>query len=356
MRKGTINEMLDATRQGSALLGTEVLRLPNFRPLESFRTPIEERFERLTRLGVQALGLPVVGITTVTQETQWFKSIRGWHIAEVPVKSSLCAQAIKSGQPEVIRNLSRNPRYVQSEFVTGDPRFRFSASVPLKNAQGTVIGTFCAMDFHPNDLSSVRYQSLLDLAGLAQRELLTALPDSAQTALISRCSVARRQALLDPLTRTWNRRGGKLLLREIIEASAADGHDLAVLAIDVKGLKSINDRFGYSIGDYALRMVAEELLASVRDNDGVCRYGGDRFLLFMSNISSSSVERVSRRLRGRIASNTIPVPGEPEAIVSVSLGYVWAHSSERRGADELIAAADRALRSQRRSRGEKGKQ
>lgn len=347
MSKETINEMLGGATSGRVLLGTEVLRLPNFRPLESFRTPIEERFERLTRLAVQALALPVVGITTVTQETQWFKSVRGWDIAEIPLSNSLCEDAIRTGQPDVIGDLSRSPRYAGNEYVMNAPRFRFRASVPLKNDRGVVIGTFCAMGFQPDELSPVRFQSLLDFAELAQRELLIETTPGVQSALISRLSIDRRQGLLDPLTKLWNRRGGELLLEGIIEAADTAHNDLAVLAIDVNGLKDINDRFGDSIGDQALRMVAEELLASIRDGDGVCRYGGDRFLLFMSNIDRPSLGPVSRRIRGRIAANEIPVQGNPEAIVTVSVGTAWAKAGNPRAADQLIAAADRSLCKQR---------
>lgn len=132
----------------------------------------------------------------------------------------------------MVGDLKRNRHYENNPQVTGAPGLRFYCGLPLRNARRTVIGTFFAASTRAREISPVDRQILGDLAVLAERELLTVELHSAQAALISKLSIARRQALIDPLTRTWNRRGGELLLREAIEHCVREQRSLAVLAVD----------------------------------------------------------------------------------------------------------------------------
>ena len=333
----------EATALSRTLASTETLQIAEFHLLDAFCTPMEERFERITRIGNQALQLPVVAITTVTHEIQWFKSVVGWDIAKLPVAKSLCSRAIEKAQPVVVSDLRQHLRYANHPLVTGPPQFRFYGAVPLRNGRGAVIGTFCVMDFKPRKMTKAHYQVLLDLAELAQREMLTNVLRSAQSALIGKLSIARRQALLDPLTKTWNRRGGTLLLKESIETAQAAGHNLAVLAVDVNHFKAINDRFGHPVGDRALQMIAKELSRCVRDSDGVCRFGGDEFLVIMSDVSTAGVAKVVKRVRQQISANTVHVGEKQCARVSVSIGTAWVPADHTMTADELVETADAAL-------------
>jgi diguanylate cyclase (GGDEF)-like protein len=63
---------------------------------------------------------------------------------------------------------------------------------------------------------------------------------------------------------------------------------VALLLIDLDGLRSVNDRLGEDAGDKVLRAVAERLLASVRCADTAARYGGDEFVIILSEVESPS--------------------------------------------------------------------
>jgi len=317
--------------------------IAELRLLDTFCTPIEERFERITRIGKHALQVPVVAITTVTREKQWFKSVTGWNVAELPITHSLCRRAIEKGAPVMVPDLRQHLRYANHPLVTGAQGFRFYGAVPLRNAHGTIVGTVCAMDYKPRRPSRSRRQTLFDLAELAQREMFDNVAHSVQSALISKLSVAKRQVLLDPLTKTWNRQGLVLLLEESIDAARVAGHNLALIAIDIDRFNAMTDRFGSSVSDSALRMVAKALLSSVREGDSVCRFGGDEFLIIMSNVAHPDVERIAQRISERIAIMKVPTSGKESAPLSVSVETAWVDAGNETTAEQLVRAAGHSL-------------
>jgi diguanylate cyclase (GGDEF)-like protein len=85
----------------------------------------------------------------------------------------------------------------------------------------------------------------------------------------------RHRNRMDPLTQVLNRGAG--LERLALRARHHEPFDLAF--VDLKGFKRINDDYGHAIGDEVLRSVAGRLLATVRPQDLVIRYGGDEFLV-----------------------------------------------------------------------------
>lgn len=336
-------DTVTATALSRTLASTATMQLAEIHSLDAFGTPIEERFERLTRLGQRALRAPVVAITAITQDTQWFKSVLGWPVSEIPLSKSLCHRVVDAGNAVLAGDLKRNLHYEKHPLVVGKPNFRFYCGFPLRNSRRTVIGTFCIMGRKPREVSIVDRQILADLAVLAERELLTVELHSAQAALISKLSIARRQALIDPLTRTWNRRGGEMLLREALDHCARDKQSLAVLAVDVDNFKTVNDRHGHGTGDRALRMVARELAGCVRDGDGVCRFGGDEFFVVLSGVARSDVDNIASRVSASIKKNALTGGGGKQTSVSVSIGIGYAESPESVTPEEILAIADKSL-------------
>jgi diguanylate cyclase (GGDEF)-like protein len=340
---------IDATFLSRTLASTQTLQLAEIHCLDAFYTPIEERFERLTRLAKSALRVQVAAVTAVTQECQWFKSVTGWDVTELSMDKSLCANTVIKRRTTIVQDLSKHPRYATHPLVLGAPKFRFYAGVPLSNAKGSVIGTLCVMSLRPRRITEKWQQLLEDIAELAQRELLTIALHDAQTELVAKLSHSRRQALLDPLTRVWNRRGGMALLDAGIERAKKDGTSIAVCAVDINHFKSVNDTFGHAIGDRALRLVARELLACVRDNDGVCRFGGDEFFVMFVGTKEKDIGKIADRVRERIHSTRIRVGKDKSTQVSVDMGIQYCEVGSTQSAKQVLDAADKALYRDKRS-------
>ncbi|MGA8296369.1 MAG: GGDEF domain-containing protein [Acidimicrobiales bacterium] len=105
-----------------------------------------------------------------------------------------------------------------------------------------------------------------------------------------------RQSTTDPLTSLGNRRFGDVLLD-----SLAPGDAIAVLDLD--RLKVVNDTYGHRRGDEELKRFGKYLLANLRENDAVARFGGDEFILVMQKAAADGQEVVSRLVDGWRLSN-----------------------------------------------------
>ena len=154
-------------------------------------------------------------------------------------------------------------------------------------------------------------------------------------------------ALKDELTGLYNRRGFLSLADRQLKLARRSEGSLLLFFIDLDGLKEINDLFGHTEGDAALRWTAEALDSTFRDSDLVARFGGDEFAALAIEASGQSEasirERLTEYLNAVSRKNT-------HYNFSVSLGTArfdpWNPVSIR----ELIAEADRAMYEQKRRR------
>jgi two-component system cell cycle response regulator len=116
---------------------------------------------------------------------------------------------------------------------------------------------------------------------------------------------------------------------------------LAVMFLDLDRFKNVNDTHGHAVGDGVLKEVAKRLLRHARDEDTVCRNGGDEFLyLLMNPQSSENIERIADALL-----NTIGQPidmGDLQPVIKVSIGIAIYPENGTTG-EQLIKNADTAM-------------
>src|SRR6185503_9138149 len=168
------------------IASTATLKIANINSFDLFYTPIEERFERITRIARRALHAPVAAISLLNDDKQWFKSAAGWGVSEIPRADAICRLTVDENRLLTIPDTLKDPRVATSPIVTQAPRFRAYAGYPLSDEHGNVIGTFCVFDLQPREFTPADGQTIADLAALAQRELLTDQLSSAQAALTSK--------------------------------------------------------------------------------------------------------------------------------------------------------------------------
>ena len=152
---------------------------------------------------------------------------------------------------------------------------------------------------------------------------------------------ARLRALHDSLTGLPNR---ELFNDRLAHAIAlAERHDwtLAVMFLDLDQFKSINDTLGHTAGDIILMTIAERLLQYVRDEDTVCRNGGDEFLyLLMNPRGKENIDHIAISVLRTIA---LPVAlGDREFVIKPSIG-IAVYPDHGSSGDELITNADTAM-------------
>jgi diguanylate cyclase (GGDEF)-like protein len=332
----------DAVGLQHTLAGADTMQIATLHKKDSFYTPLEERFERITRLGKNVMEVRVASIALIANETLWFKSTSGWRITELPLKDSLQQPMLESGGPLIVPDTHKDLRYAQLPLVVGKPKFRFYAGYPLRDGDGEIIGTFCVFDIKPKKADHRLDEALSDLGQLAERELLTTDLWNAQNQLVGKLDTARRQALLDPLTRVWNRRGGIEMLDMMLQESVSSREPLAVCLVDIDHFKDINDKHGHGIGDQALRKIAASITASIRPDDVVARYGGDEFLMILRDATPGVCQLVADRVCGKILETRVRT-GDGNLGVTVSLGMAVSDPGETTTTAQLIDRADKAL-------------
>jgi two-component system cell cycle response regulator len=153
-------------------------------------------------------------------------------------------------------------------------------------------------------------------------------------------SSALQLAVIDPLTRLYNRR---YLISHLDSLCADTRNDFAVLMLDVDNFKAINDRHGHRVGDIVLQRVADILRANLRDCDMVARYGGEEFVVVVGLTSDQCrAAAIAEKLRQAIEQLRVAIPpGIGTVHVTISIGLAVADGFASAGM--LIEQADEAL-------------
>lgn len=149
----------------------EIERLEALHGLEILDTPADAAFDRITLLLARVLDVPVALVSLVDESREWFKSRIGLEIAHIPRAISFSAQAILQTAPLVIPDTAADPRFRDSPLVTGAPHIGFYAGVPIRTSNGFAVGTLCAIDHRPRELTQEQLDTLTDLADIASREV-----------------------------------------------------------------------------------------------------------------------------------------------------------------------------------------
>lgn len=257
----------------------EETRLDALLALNILDTAPEERFDRLTRMAKQTLGVSMALVSLVDRDRQWFKSSVGLDVRETPREVSFCGHAILAEEPLVIPDTHLDERFVDNPLVVDKPNIRFYAGYPLKAISGEQLGTFCVIDTKPRNLNQEELDVLADLASLTEREL----------------SIVHL-AINDDLTKILNRRGFKLLAQHSLNVCIRHGFTASLVYFDLNNFKSINDKFGHVEGDKVLIAFAMQLKDMLRESDVCARIGGDEFVALLSNTNQSKAEELVSRL------------------------------------------------------------
>ena len=119
----------------------EMSRILDLKDLNILDTPISKQFERITRITKSLYNVPIVAISLVDQERQWFKSIQGLDVCETSREVSFCGHTILQDEIFIINDTLLDQRFNDNPLVTSDPKIRFYAGFPIKSKNGNKIGS-----------------------------------------------------------------------------------------------------------------------------------------------------------------------------------------------------------------------
>lgn len=147
---------------------------------------------------------------------------------------------------------------------------------------------------------------------------------------------------IDDLTGLFNMRSIFQKLEFEIERGKRFNRPVTVVMIDMDHFKTVNDGHDHLFGSYVLSEVGKIIKASTRNIDIPARYGGDEFLIVLSETPLSGVEHFCERLRKRVEQTTF-MQGKDSIKLSLSVGFASTKDTDMTSPKELVRRADMAL-------------
>lgn len=256
-----------------AIPSNERERLLALHRLQLLDTSSEERFDRLTRIAKRIFNVPIVLISLIDEDRQWFKSKQGIDVCETPRAISFCGHAILNNEIMVVEDAVNDPRFADNPAVIDAPYVRFYAGCPIRTYDGYKLGTLCLADNKPRQFSDEDQVLLRDLANLVEHEI-----------------ESNHMAFTDELTQITNRRGFFFLANYAVDYCHRQQKSLTVCMFDLNHFKAINDDFGHAAGDEALNHFAHILKNHLRKTDISARLSGDEFAAVLTDIAPQHVD------------------------------------------------------------------
>lgn len=156
----------------AAIPDNEEERLSALFDLDILDTDAEEVFDRITLMAARLLAVPIVLVSLIDRDRQWFKSRIGLDATETHRDFAFCSHAMLSDEIMHVPNAPDDPRFAANPLVTGPPGIRFYAGAPLTLRDGIRLGTLCAIDIKPRELTKEQSELLRDLAAVVVDELV----------------------------------------------------------------------------------------------------------------------------------------------------------------------------------------
>jgi diguanylate cyclase (GGDEF)-like protein len=214
-----------------------------------------------------------------------------------------------------------------------------SMCVPMM-AHGEALGLLY-LDTESSDLNTAAISS--ESFGSEERLARTFAEQSALAlANLNMRDVLKMQSIRDPLTGLFNRRYMEESLDRELKRVSRQNSSLGVLMIDVDHFKNLNDTFGHEAGDAVLRALGSLLKTHFREEDIVCRYGGEEFTVILPEMSAEVVQKRTSDLCEVIKQMSVQHRGQPLRSVTLSIGVAM-YGEQGTTADSLLRAADSAL-------------
>ncbi len=215
-------------------------------------------------------------------------------------------------------------------WVDGRAAWVSTTKVPLRDRNGRMIGLFGIS----RDITE-RKQAAERLAEQAEQ-------------LAGQARALQEMTLVDELTGLHNRRGLQTIGEQALYRARRGGNPVALLFLDLDGFKQINDTYGHSAGDDALRAIAQVLRGVTRESDIGARVGGDEFCVLIFDDAGDAAKRIAARIEEGILAvqeqHSFPftlaasigacevdakTPGSLQEMLSLADGRMYEHKTAR---------------------------
>ena len=150
------------------------------------------------------------------------------------------------------------------------------------------------------------------------------------------------RATIDRLTGVVNRQALLAALFAEVERASRYERPLCIAFVDIDHFKAVNDSYGHASGDIVLRGVAQTIAENLRASDLIGRYGGEEFMLILTETDVEEGAALSEKLRKLVERLQFSVEGNSALSVTISIGIVGG-SGQKLRMDNLVRDADAAM-------------
>jgi len=151
-------------------------------------------------------------------------------------------------------------------------------------------------------------------------------------------STVKEQAVTDGLTGLYNRRYFEEYLQKEVTRANRQKQPFSLIGLDLDFLKQINDKFGHSYGDLAIKTLADVIKNNARSIDTAARMGGEEFNIILPGVDSKGAMAAAERIRKTLEATDIETIGHITASIGVATFFEHADNPE-----ELIELTDQAM-------------
>ena len=294
----------------------------------------DESYKEIARLAADLCGTSAAMLSFVNHDRQWLTARVGIDTVDCRRALFFCAHAMRSvDQVMIVPDVAEDERFGRNWGHAGGGQFRFYAGAPVVAPLGAPFGMICVLDRDRRGLTEAQAAALSGLGRQVARQLALAQENAALRVANAKLSEISNT---DALTCIANRRAFDERLAAEERRAREKGEPFSLLLMDVDRFKDFNDRHGHRAGDQALYRIANGLKSDNRSTDLLARYGGEEFALILPNTRLEAAIGVAERLRA-----TVEALDGPYQQLTLSIGA--AAYDPKHQADELVAAADRAL-------------
>lgn len=154
---------------------------------------------------------------------------------------------------------------------------------------------------------------------------------------------ARAEAMKDELTELGNRKAFNIALEELTDTCQDSIKNVFLILTDIDHFKGFNDRFGHLVGDSVLRYFANMIRKQQKENQTLCRYGGEEFAIIMENATLAEAEKCAENIRGLLEKAHLKRKDTDEALPPITASFGIAQFRADESVEAFIKRADEML-------------
>ena len=310
--------------------------------------PPDATLDQLVELVTWTFNVPAAVLVLFGPDGAVYKAHSGLELSAQSESSALAQGVVQRNGFVVLADATQDAEAAAHPWVTA-LNYRFTAAVSLTTEDGCNIGALQLLDRVPRTLSDHDARILTALARLATDHIT--LQGQVQQALARHAELEQRHGWLldsvsqDALTQVASRHALMQFLDKSLLLARREQQPLAVLLVDVRGFRAVNERFGDSVGDRVLRELAARMAACSRGSELVGRMTGDEFMAVLYPCTPEAGVLAAERYRQALTRSPVALgaAGGLTVNVRVATGLATADLQAITSPDELYRQAAMAL-------------